>query len=143
MTEERFLDGKVIKRSLPVFQNSPPRGVVGPKRLLLAQGELANFYDGDEGIRYLALVELRVGQIRGNHFHRVKEEQIYIISGEVRLVTQSGDENTRVSIELRPGDLVMIATGVAHALKPIEAGCAVEFSKTRFDAADVERVQLV
>jgi uncharacterized RmlC-like cupin family protein len=130
MTEEQFLDGKVIKRSLPVFQNSPPRDVVGPKRLLLAQGELANFYDGDEGIRYLALVELRVGQIRGNHFHRVKEEQIYIISGEVQLVTQSGDENMRVFIELRPGDLVSIAT-------------AVEFSKTRFDASDVERFQLV
>jgi mannose-6-phosphate isomerase-like protein (cupin superfamily) len=138
-----FLDGKVSKRSLPVFQNSPPGTALGPKRLLLPQGELANFYDEDEGIRYMAFVELRMGGVRGNHFHRVKEEQFYLSSGAVTLVVQNRETGTRASIDLSPGDLVIIATGIAHAIEPTRAGYAVEFSKTRFDAADVHRFALI
>jgi hypothetical protein len=138
-----FLDGKVSKRSLPVFQNSPPANAPGPKRLLLPQGELANFYDEDGGIRYIAFVELRIGGVRGNHFHRVKEEQFYLSSGAVTLVAQELETNKRVSVDLIPGDLMIIATAIAHAFEPTKAGHAVEFSKTRFDAADVHRFVLI
>jgi mannose-6-phosphate isomerase-like protein (cupin superfamily) len=138
-----FLDGRVSKRSLPVFQNSPPANAPGPKRLLLPQGELANFYDEDEGIRYMAFVELRIGGVRGNHFHRVKEEQFYLSSGAVTLVVQNRETGMRASIDLSPGDLVVIATGIAHAFEPTKAGHAVEFSKTRFDTADVHRFVLI
>jgi uncharacterized RmlC-like cupin family protein len=143
MNEMTYLEGKVLKRSLPVFQSPPTAEVSGPKRLLLAQGELANFHDGEEGIRYIAFIELRPRAIRGNHFRRVKEEQVYLLSGEVLLVVQDGEAGTPVSVPLRPGDLVWIATGIAHAFKPTEAGEAVEFSTSRFDPADVQRFKLI
>lgn len=143
MTEMSYLQGKVFKRSLPVFQGAPPAGALGLKRLALAQGELANFYDGQEGIRYLAYIELRAGTVRGNHWHRVKEEQIYVISGELRLIVQERESGERVSIQLQPGDLVLIAPGVVHALETVGSGQAIEFSKTRFDPADIQRLQLV
>jgi mannose-6-phosphate isomerase-like protein (cupin superfamily) len=143
MNETTFLNGKVRKRSLPLFKSPPPNDATGPKRLLLSQGELANLYDADEGIRYLALIELRLGAVRGNHLHRVKEEQVYLISGELVLVVQQGEAGERVYMELHPGDLVEIDTGVAHAIKPTEAGYAIEFSRTRFDPADVQRVTLI
>jgi quercetin dioxygenase-like cupin family protein len=141
---ERAIFGrKVLKRSLPVFHGPPPAGTLGPKRLILPQGELANFYDADEGLRYGALVEMRVGSIRGNHVHRVKEELIYVISGRLELVVQQMPEGERAALELVAGDLVFIATGIAHAIKPLESGLAMEFSKVRFDPTDVQKVALV
>jgi len=143
MSKVTFLDGLVQKESLPQF-HAPPWGPSdGPKRLLLPQGELANFYDGDEGIRYAAFIELLPGGVRGNHLHKVKEEQVYLVSGEVLLIAQAGLDGQRVSIELRAGELVKISTGVAHALNPLRAGWAIEFSKTRFDPADIQKVTLI
>jgi uncharacterized RmlC-like cupin family protein len=143
MTESSYLQGKVLKRSLPVLQGSPPADALGPKRLLLPQGELANFYDGQEGIRYIAYIEMREGTVRGNHWHRVKEEQIYVISGELLLVTQDRESEERASVELRKGDLAFISPGIAHALKTVAPGQAVEFSRTKFDATDVQRLKLL
>ena len=143
MNETTFLNGKVRKISLPVFHQPPSDAAVGPKRLLLPQGELANFYDGQEGIRYIALVELRLGGIRGNHFHRVKEEHVYVFEGQAILIVQDGEQGPRVKVDLGPGDLATIATGIAHALQPVRPGYAIEFSKARFDPFDVERFRLV
>ena len=143
MNESSFLHGKVLKRSLPIFQSTPPADALGPKRLTLPQGELANIYDGQEGIRYIACIELREGTVRGNHWHQVKEEQIYVVSGKLLLVAQEGESGQQISVELQPGDLAFIAPGVAHALKTLVAGQAIEFSKNRFNPADVQRVKLV
>jgi mannose-6-phosphate isomerase-like protein (cupin superfamily) len=142
MEETTFLNGKVRKQSLPLFRQPPPAGTEGPRRLLLPQGELANFYNADEGVRYLALIEMRPGAVRGNHLHRVKEEYVYIISGEVLLVVQD-ESGARVSVPAQAGDLLVIATGIGHVLKPLTTGLAVEFSKAKFDPADSERVAIL
>ena len=143
MIETNHFNGKVQKRCLPLFQGAPPADAAGPKRLLLAQGELAHFYDGEQGIRYAAFIELRTGGVRGNHWHRRKEEQIYVISGELLLVAQNGENGPRVSVSLKAGDLAIIACGVYHALKTVEPGQAIEFSSTRFDATDVQPFTLI
>ena len=143
MNEASFLDGKVRKISLPKFHGPPPAEATGPKRLHLAQGELANFYNGEPGMRYLAFMELRVGAIRGNHFHRKKEEWVYLISGRLLLVVQEVEASRPISIDLVAGDLVTIATGVAHALNPLEPGHGVEFSPALFDPADVQKSTLI
>ena len=122
MSESAFLNGKVLKRSLPVFQL--PLGPEAPalKRLFLPQGELAQFYDADEGIRYMAFIELLPGQVRGNHYHKVKEELVYVIRGEVLLSVADIDSKARASVTLRAGDLALIQTGIAHALRTSRAG---------------------
>jgi quercetin dioxygenase-like cupin family protein len=109
------------------------------KRLLLAQGELAQFYDSDEGIRYIAAVELREGAVRGNHYHDRKEEWLYVVAGEVALQLEDMASKTRATVPLRAGDLAVVHTRVAHAWQTIQAGFAVEFSPVRFDPADVHR----
>lgn len=143
MTETTYLGGKVLKRTLPIFQGAPPAEATGPKRLALAQGELANFHDGPDGVCYLAYLELRGGTVRGNHWHRMKEEQVYLISGEVRLVAQEMSGGEQVSMTLLPGDLALIAPGIAHALQVVRTGQAIEFSRTRFDASDTQRFRLI
>lgn len=131
-----FLGGKVVKRALPVI--TPPAGAGTPvcKRLLLPQGELAHFYDGEEGFRYAAVIELRPGTLRGNHYHQQKQETVYLISGEMNLALEEVATGTRETIKLAPGDLVTIPAGVAHAMQPTAPGYAVEISPVRFQPED-------
>lgn len=112
------------------------------KRLLLPQGELAQFYDADEPVRYLAFIELREGGARGNHYHKIKEEWVYLIQGEVQLVVEDIESKVREVVPLQTGDLAIIQPGVAHVLRTIRPGQAVEFSKVRFDPADIHRFPL-
>lgn len=143
MTEIALLGGKVRKQALAMVQ--PPSGPESPtlKRLMLPQGELAQFYDGVEGIRYIAQIELQAGSERGNHFHKLKEEWVYLMSGEVNLIVEDLESKARESATLEPGDLVLIKTGVAHALQVTKSGQAIEFSGARFDPADIYRHKLV
>lgn len=137
-----LLGGRVRKQTLPIVQ--PPSNPESPtlKRLMLPQGELAQFYDGEEGIRYIAQIELQAGSIRGNHYHKVKEEWVYLISGEVNLVVEDLESKAREATLLTAGDLIFIKTGVAHALQVTKSGQAIEFSTARFDPADIYRHKL-
>jgi len=136
MTETDYLAGKVVKRSLPVISGRPGPDAPALKRLMLPQGELAQIYDSEEGLRYLAVMETRVGSDRGNHYHKVKEEWIYVLQGKVLVDVQDIQTHARASALLGKGDLLFIQTGIAHLLRTVEPGQAIEFSKARFDAAD-------
>lgn len=136
MTETLFLERRVIKRTLSVIQGRPDSNAPILKRLFLAQGELAQIYDGADGIRYLAYVELRPGAVRGNHYHEMKEEGIYVIEGEIELVVEDPVSKERAPISLVSGDLVVIPVRVAHAFRTVRKGHAIEYSPTRFDPAD-------
>ncbi len=137
MPDSSFLDGKVLRHSLPVLQL--PLGADAPnlRRLPLPQGELAQFYNAEEGIRYIAFIELLPGQARGNHYHKVKEELVYVIRGTVLLSVTDVESKAHASVDLRAGDLAVIRTGIAHVLQPVEPGQAIEFSASRFDPADI------
>ncbi len=143
MTQSAFLSGKVLKRTLPVVQPPAPPAAPTVKRLPLPQGELAQFFDGEPPIRYIAAIELRRGGVRGNHYHKVKEEWVYVIQGGVTLVVEDIVSKTRDSAPLRAGDLAIIQTGVAHALQTVAPGWAIEFSPARFDPEDIHRYPLV
>jgi len=143
MTEIVLLGGKVRKQALAVVQPSSNPQSPTLKRLMLPQGELAQFYDGEEGIRYIAQIELQAGSLRGNHYHRIKQEWIYIMSGEVTIIVQDLESGTRETALLRSGDLAFIQTGVVHTLQVIKSGQAIEFSTARFDPADIYRQKLV
>jgi quercetin dioxygenase-like cupin family protein len=143
VSEISLLGGRVMVRSLPTVEGPPPPGAPRLKRLLLAQGELAHFYDGPEAIQYLAFTEFKVGAVRGNHYHQQKAEGIYVIEGEVRLVVEDIQTKQRESAHLKPGTAAWIPVGIAHALQPLTVGKAVEYSPARFEAADVHRYQLV
>jgi quercetin dioxygenase-like cupin family protein len=143
MTKTALLGGKVTKRTLPLAQPSSTPDSRTLKRLMLPQGELAQFYDGDEGIRYIAQIELQAGSVRGNHYHKVKQEWVYMMSGEVTLIVEALETKARETALLLPGDLVFIQTHVVHALQVTKSGQAIEFSTSRFDAADIYRHKLV
>ena len=140
MTESTYLAGKVRKLSLPVVDG--PVGPFGCKRLRLPQGELARIYDADEGMRFIACIELRAGAVRGNHYHHHKAEWVYVLQGEVELLLLDPQTKARDTVPLRAGDLAFIPTGIAHAMRTVEPGHAVEFSSSRFDPEDSVRLVL-
>jgi uncharacterized RmlC-like cupin family protein len=139
MNEQHYLSGKVVKRVVPAFAGPQSNGPA-MKRLLLAQGELAQFYDGENPIRYIAAIELRAGAARGNHFHRVKHESIYLLQGKALLLVEDAGTRERAEIHLEAGDLAVVSPGVVHTIKTIDAGYAIEFAPTRFDPADTYRL---
>src|SRR5208282_2087889 len=99
-------------------------------------------YDAEEGIRFIACIELRAGGLRGNHYHKVKNEWAYIIQGKIELLVQEPGTTGPEKVPLQTGDLVFVATGIAHAMRTVEPGHAVEFSSSRFDPKDSFRFQV-
>lgn len=134
--------GRVWKRALPVFDGPPAPDAPARKRLLLPQGELAQVHDSEEAIQYLAMIELREGTVRGNHFHKAKREFIYVFSGQGQLLVEDIEAKLRETVSLMGGDLVFISPGLAHTLRVIKSGQAVEFSPSRFNATDTYRYLL-
>ncbi len=134
--EARFLQGKVLRRSLPVIKGTPSAAAPVLKRLQLPQGELAHIWNGDEPIRYIAVLELRAGTVRGNHYHLHKRELVYVISGQINVAVQDIQTRERATFRLAAGDLGVIDTSVAHVYEISQAGEAIEFSGTAFNAAD-------
>jgi hypothetical protein len=137
MSPSEYLAGKVVKWSLPVISGRPGPAAPALKRLLLPQGELAQIHDSDKGIHYLAVLEVRADSIRGNHYHKVKVEWVYVTQASLLVLVQDIQTNERASVTLETGDMLLIQPGIAHLLKTIEPGHALEFSPTRFDAADI------
>lgn len=137
-----FLEGRVTLQSLPEF-SVPQPAMPMLKRLCLPQGRLDQVYHGDEGIRYLAVVEYMPGNNRGNHVHERKSEFSYLISGKVRLVLEDPSTRKRECLQMVPGDLAFIQAGIAHVVQPLDAGLGLEYSTTPFDPEDTRRVDLV
>jgi len=135
-----FLKGKVALLRLPFYAKAPADSTAPAlKRLGLAQGELAQFWSSHEGMRYIAGVEIVPGAIRGNHLHGTKIEVLYVLSGKVLLVAKDPHDEETVQMELDAGCLTRIQPGIAHALKGIQAGFAVECSPVEYDASDAVR----
>jgi len=143
MLAEEYLSGRVRKWSLPVVRLGPEADQFLLKRLLLPQGELAQVYDDPEGIRYIACIELIAGSVRGNHFHKVKAEWVYVLSGHADLMVKDINTAEMAVLKLAKGDLAFIATEVAHAMRVTGAGEAIEFSPARFDSGDTHRHAVV
>jgi mannose-6-phosphate isomerase-like protein (cupin superfamily) len=142
MSAATFFCGRLVVRTLPALTAGGGLDAPALKRLLLPQGELAQFHDSDVAIRYIAGLELTPGSVRGNHYHQIKVEHLYVMQGELELVAQEMRSGDLVQVLMKPGDLAIIQPDVAHAFRILQPGSAVEFAPTRFDPTDVHRHQL-
>lgn len=111
----------------------------------LVQGELSQIYDGvcpEQGLLYLATVQLLPGQVRGNHYHMAKREWLYLLYGSLKLILRERITGVRDELQATAGDRIYLAPGIEHALAPLETGYAVEFSPDTFDPTDTFRADL-
>ena len=139
MNDCAILNGKVSTWTLPVVEPGSTGSESTLKRIILPQGELAQFYDSEEGVCYIASIELKAGTVRGNHYHEKKREYVYIVSGEILVALEDLETGAAARLDLKGGDLILIQPRVLHALQVKRDGLAVEFSRERFDPKDTYR----
>jgi mannose-6-phosphate isomerase-like protein (cupin superfamily) len=120
--------GQVTRRSLPVYDGPPPPEAPPLKRVRLGQGDIVQFHQGEVGMRYIAWVELKADGIRGNHYHLLKLEHLCLLAGEADLGLEDLETGERSVVRLKVGDLVVIPPRVAHAVRTVVPGHAVEFA---------------
>jgi mannose-6-phosphate isomerase-like protein (cupin superfamily) len=129
---------KVALRRLATHR-LPLAAPLGPEggRIFSAAGEMAQLVSG-ESFRYLAYVEFvhQPHVVRGNHYHRVKDEHLYVLVGRLRCVCKDLESDERAVYEVAAGDLMRIQPGCAHALVPLEYTQALEFAPQPYDPAD-------
>jgi dTDP-4-dehydrorhamnose 3,5-epimerase-like enzyme len=95
-----------------------------------------------EKIEYLSVMYFPQNLVRGNHFHKQKEEHVYIIKGKIKgCFWLPEKENEKREVTLNHGDLFTIKPGLAHSLKALEPSIAVEFSTTPLDLKDYYYLQ--
>ena len=68
------------------------------------------------------------GAVRGNHFHKETTQWNYVVSGSIKLVTQSPGGEV-VESTMRPGDLAATLPNVRHTLVGLEDAVVFVFTK--------------
>lgn len=82
---------------------------------------------------------LRRGWRCSLHFHKIKDETFYLLSGKIFLETvYQGKKNKRI---MTPGDIVHIPVGMVHRFTGIEDAEIIEFS-TRHREEDSYRIEV-
>lgn len=142
MRDLTLFTGRLRRQGLPLLRPDSGADPHALKRLLLPQGELAQFHDSAEGIRYIAALELKTKGLRGNHFHESKVEHVYMVRGRMRVIARDLDSDEEVEMELETGDLAVIQPRIAHAFRVLEEGAAIEFAPGRFDPTDIHPYSL-
>lgn len=135
-----LLNGKVKIATLPLIKLPSKKVQKGPKRLFLEKGELSEIYDSSEPIRHIAYIEFLNGKPRGGHYH-TRPEFFYIIRGEIALKVADVATGVAAETRVKEGDLIFLQPKIAHVLKSIGPGQAIEFSKKRFNPKDTIKYQ--
>jgi len=80
------------------------------------RGEIYNLFEGTLG--HVALITSKKGSVRGNHYHKLDHQYIYLVSGAFEShcceVNQPGKKQV---LKVRAGDLVNTPPLIAHAQK--------------------------
>ena len=108
------------------------------RRLFSSKGELAQIINGTMTIQHLVYWDLdstRSGQTRGNHYHKVKTERSYVLTGEFEVTAVDRQTSEREIMTVKGGDFITIAPGVVHSFRSKGYAQALELLPTTYDAA--------
>ena len=81
-----------------------------------------------ESVDAITLIETNKGGVRGNHYHKKTIQWIYMLSGSLEYVFQTGDSDTE-RVVLGPGHLVKTEAWEKHAFIALEASQFLVFSR--------------
>jgi len=134
----RLLGGKVAVKTLPITKD-----YLDERRWMTEKGEMAQVANSaDEAFRHLMYWDLKpdgANAIRGQHYHKRKVENLYLLAGRVELSVQDLQSQQTTSVILAAGTKVSIAPECAHAYRALEYSQALEFHAERYDESDTFR----
>ena len=131
---QKFLNNKVTRQTLPIAKGPSSSERIIPD----TRGTLIQILNRqDQSFKRLVYFELHIGLERGHHVHNKEEEHVFIVSGIVQLLVKDmGLEDSKAElIDLRAGDRITIAPGLAHAYRAISTAQALEYSVLFFSDA--------
>ncbi len=130
-----MLGSKVIIESLPIGGPDETE-----RRIYSDKGEMAQIInrkkDSFRQIVYWDIDSPRTGVDRGHHYHRNKTDRLYVISGEVELLHEDPQTGEKATAHLKTGDRVLIAPGIAHAVRSLSYAQVLEYAPDPYDPAD-------
>ncbi|MDB5807757.1 MAG: Cupin 2 conserved barrel domain protein [Betaproteobacteria bacterium] len=91
------------------------------------RGEITDLLE-NETINAITRITFRKGAVRANHYHKETTQWNYVISGSIKLVSQTPGE-AAVETVMKPGDLVATGPNVRHALVGLEEADLLVFTK--------------
>ena len=107
------------------------------KRLLQDRGELALIADG-KPFKHLGYFSLNPGinNYRGGHYHKMKIEHFYVISGELEVSLSDLETHEKTTVNLRSGHRVEIRPMCAHRFRAVEYAQVIEYYDALYDPED-------
>ena len=136
MQVQSFFAGKVEVKPL-LLTDKPATRPETRARLTGVKGEMVVLADTGQIIRHLAFLEFITDRRRGDHYHKLRQEHFYLISGNLSLLLEEVATGSKGAVDLVPGDFAIIHPGVAHTFVPRTAGQGLEFAAEPFDFSDV------
>ena len=144
MSKEQFMENKIpiifrdyfiIKNMLEINVNLKTSNPFGS---LLNEKGNGIYFSLEEDIKFGAILEFKKGfGKRGNHFHKIKEEYFYIITGVLFItIWFPEDEKNKFSIYANANNLMILKPGLAHSIEAIENSLVFEFSPNIFNIED-------
>ena len=127
---------KVVIEKLPNQKEG-----LGAKRWEEERGEFVQIAYQEE-IHHLAILEIRRGFVRGNHYHQKKEEVFYIFQGKLKAVFMDMDTRQKEERVLEKGDKIRIRPFCGHMFHGLEDTLVVEYSPQVYEMEDNVRINL-
>lgn len=94
-----------------------------------------------KNLRRLAITEPKTGFKRRMHRHLRRDDYLYLLTGNVTLITYDGRTYAKIPMTPR-GDVVLVPKGIWHGYEiGSERSVILEASSQAFDPTDVEEFQ--
>ena len=91
------------------------------------RGKITDMIEG-ESINAVTKVTFNKGAIRGNHFHKKTIQYNYLLTGKIKLLTQTGKEKIKKTI-VKSKSLFVIFPNEKHAFEAMENSELMVFTR--------------
>jgi quercetin dioxygenase-like cupin family protein len=91
------------------------------------RGEITDLLE-NENINAVTVITFTKGAVRANHYHKLTTQWNYLMSGSIKLLSQTPGESVVETI-MSPGDFVVTGPNVAHALEALSDASLMVFTK--------------
>lgn len=98
------------------------------------RGFITRLVDTDEyPLRAILYITGKKGTVRGNHYHKKDAHYVYCLSGRFRYCEKNmKKKNSKVeSVILKPGDIVLSKSSMAHSMEFLEDTVFLAFTTER------------
>ena len=90
-----------------------------------------------ENIDYVTMITSASGSVRGNHYHKLTDQWVYILAGRLKMLTQMPDGPVVTTI-LEKGDLAKTGFMERHAMIALEDSAFMVFTRGPRGGEDYE-----